>query len=115
MKIILEVKQTEIKGMCEAKPMLLNDKGACFMDSLASKNIHNCWYLKFSLEVMLCFFGNSLLQNSKQKLKNNILISFAFHPLPSGHYFALFSNLSAYDCIFLQLVFIDLSERELCP
>lgn len=71
-----------------------------FDEPFGIKNIHSCWYLKFSLEVMPCFFGNLLLQNSKQKLKNNILISFAFHPLPNDDYFALFSNLSVYDCIF---------------
>lgn len=35
--MILELRQTEVKGMCESKPMLLNDKGVCLMDSLASK------------------------------------------------------------------------------
>lgn len=33
----LEVRQREIKGMCEVKPELWGDKGVCLMNSLSPK------------------------------------------------------------------------------
>lgn len=55
--------------------------------------------LKILIRSQALFLWQFSPSESKQNLKNNILISFGFHPLPNGDYFALFSNLRAYDCI----------------